>query len=88
MSLFRITKRKGLIISLVVWLAASLMLVNLYLDSPMLGDCNCEGGEHYSTGEYIFFSFVNPISIAYWIFIWLIYLSRRFWIWLFSKEEC
>ena len=54
----------------------------------MLGDCNCEGGEHYSTGEYIFFSFVNPISIAYWIFIWLIYLSRRFWIWLFSKEEC
>lgn len=81
------TKRKGLIISLIVWIAASLMLLYLFFD-PVDEEYPCETESHPTTIEMIIYSFINQISIAYWIFIWLIYLSRRFWIWLFSKEEC
>lgn len=81
------TKRKGLIISLIVWIIASLMLVYLFF-VPVNEEYPCEAEKHLTTIEMILYSFINPISIAYWIFIWFIYLSRRFWIWLFSKEEC
>lgn len=101
---FRMTKRIGLTISFIIWVTASLILVNLYLGSPTINDCNCEVGEnHYTEVEYILFSFINPISIVYWVLIWLMYLYRHSWkqlfiglmyqlkkivIWLFSKEEC
>ena len=84
---FRMTKRKGLIISLIVWIAASLILLYLFF-VPVDEEYPCETESHPTTVEMIIYSFINKISIAYWIFIWLIYLSRRFWIWLFSKEEC
>lgn len=84
---FRMTKRKGLIISLIVWIAASLMLLYLFF-VPVDEEYPCETESHPTTIEMIIYSFINQISITYWIFIWLIYLSRRFWIWLFSKEEC
>ena len=84
---FRMTKRKGLIISLIVWIAASLILLYLFF-VPVDEEYPCETESHPTIIEMIIYSFINQISIAYWIFIWLIYLSRRFWIWLFSKEEC
>lgn len=50
------TKRKGLIISLIVWIAASLMLLYLFF-VPVDEEYPCETESHPTTIEMIIYSF-------------------------------
>ena len=51
---FRMTKRKGLIISLIVWIAASLMLLYLFF-VPVDEEYPCETESHPTTIEMIIY---------------------------------
>lgn len=83
---FRMTKRKGLIISLIVWIAASLMLLYLFF-VPVDEEYPCETESHPTTIEMIIYSFINQISIAYWIFICLYTCPDAFGFGYFPKKN-